>query len=70
MKLEEQLVAKLGKPVASASDEELYHALVDTVKEQIRAGKLERYLYYSSLTGIFEAHLLDILGYNFNTELD
>ena len=28
MKLEEQLVAKLGKPVASASDEELYHALL------------------------------------------
>ncbi len=57
MKLEEQLVAKLGKPVASASDEELYHALVDTVKEQIRAREMtsgNKKLYYISaefLTG-------------------
>lgn len=43
---------------------------IDEVKEQIRTGKLERYLYFSSLTGIFEAHLLDILGYNFDTELN
>jgi starch phosphorylase len=57
MKLEEQLVAKLGKPVASASDEELYHALVDTVKEHIRAREMtsgNKKLYYISaefLTG-------------------
>lgn len=57
MKLEEQLVAKLSKPVASASDEELYHALVDTVKEQIRAREMtsgNKKLYYISaefLTG-------------------
>lgn len=43
---------------------------IDEVREQIRTGKLERYLYMSSLAGIFEAHLLDILGHDFDTELD
>lgn len=45
-------------------------AAIDEVKEQIRTGELEQYLYFSSLTGIFEAHLLDILGYYFDTELN
>lgn len=45
-------------------------AAIDEVKEQIQEGKLERYLYFSSLTGIFEAHLLDILGHKFDTKLD
>lgn len=45
-------------------------AAIDEVKEQIRTGKLERYLYFSSLTGIFEAHMLDILGHKFDTDID
>ena len=45
-------------------------AAIDKVKEQIRTGKLERCLYFSSLAGIFEAHMLDILGHNFDTEID
>ena len=45
-------------------------AAIDKVKEQIRTGELERYLYFSSLAGIFEAHMIIILGHNFDTELN
>ena len=57
MKLEEQLAARLGKPIASASDEEVYSALVAITKDEIRAREMtngNKKLYYISaefLTG-------------------
>ena len=57
MNIEEKLTVKLGKPIASASDEEIYIALNSIVKEQIAARELtggNKKLYYISaefLTG-------------------